>query len=535
MAADVQRSPHVDRSSPGLVSSFTVSAMRPLNDVVRHVLDPRRTLHKYIAHVLVCLFIPGPYFHDALVGTYKTQMTATDVLDVSSTKFSLLFAIPSAMGIFCGFMGPLVARHGEAKSSVFAGLIVLASAIGVVAGLAQHNFEMMLVSRVIFWLSLYALLSIQTMVIYKLFKGPELAIASGFSIVACRCGGMSGCFFSGLMLSWCEDNLVCAMGGSLVVVAGALVATISFSYLRGGSATARAVLPNMLASGTSALSFKEQLGTFTNWTWVVVGQLSLIYGAIFPFEAIATDFFISDWHLNPVDAGATLSLAPFFGLFAWSFGLVVKTTRTQLFFGTVAWAGFIVAFMLMRLQVTSNPTLPMCVLGVSYAYQTTMIWSVLPATLLSTEGSTAAVSLSYALVAVSQVLSNVFVGVLHDHFSYGAVCIWMIFQCFGGFVLCIVMFCKFPKHGVATAEHLGPKQDSAAGVAVDPCLFQGSSRESRVEMTLTPRRDADAASARPPECPQLQTLPQEVSIRDEHFMTPRAPPSPSMPGLLIQN
>lgn len=516
MAAGVQ---HVRQtSSPSMVSTFTVSAMRPLNDVARHVLDPRRTLHKYIAHVLVCMFIPGPYFHDALVGTYKTQMAAPDVLDVSSTKFSLLFAIPSSMGIFCGLMGPLVAKYGEARSSVVSGLIVLVGAVGVVVGLAHHNFQTMLVSRVIFWLSLYALLSIQTMVIYKLFKGPELAVASGFSIVACRCGGMSGCFFSGLILSWCEDNVTCAMGSSIIVVAGALVATLSFSYLRGGSATARAVLPNMVAtSHSSAMAFRDQLGTFTKWTWIIVAQLALIYGSIFPFEAIATDFFISDWHLNPVDAGATLSLAPFFGLFAWSFGLVVKTIRTQLFIGTIAWFGFVIAFIMMKWEVTSNPTFPMCVLGICYAYQTTVIWAVLPSTLTSREGSTAAVSLSYALVAVSQVLSNLFVGILHDHFSYGAVCIWMVFQCFWGFVLCAVMLFNFPKHGVAALEQSEPQ---AVASAEDPGL-QGRAVEN-LEMTLTPRRDRDVPASAPG--PGVRTS-KEIAIQDEHFMTPRAPGS----------
>jgi len=70
---------------------------------------------------------------DGMVGVYKTQITES--LSIDSTTFSLLFAIPAATGICCGFLSPLIQRFGTPRMSLFSGVIMMIASVGVALGL----------------------------------------------------------------------------------------------------------------------------------------------------------------------------------------------------------------------------------------------------------------------------------------------------------------------------------------------------------------------------------------------------------------
>merc|ERR1711998_524025 len=119
----------------------------------------------------------------------------------------------------------------------------------------------------------------------------------------------------------------------------------------------------------------------------------------------------------------TASLAPFFGLFAWIFGLIIKGVRMQLFFSIVAWCMFLVAYALFyQRQPVGNPIPAMCLLGIAYAYQTTCTWVLIPQTLRDPRSLTLALSLTMFCMSIGLVVSNYLVGVLHDLSGYHAVC-----------------------------------------------------------------------------------------------------------------
>lgn len=443
-----------DSFSPRIVasSSFVASFVSPPRGPALYIVDPRRTAHKYVTHILVCLFIPGPYFMDSMMGALKTQICAPDGLHISSTKFSLLFALPSAVGVLCGPIGMAIQRVGDARSAFVAGAVVLCSSVLVAASMAHKMFWMVMLGRVLFWGCLYSLCSLQTMIVYKLFSGPELTIASGFIIFACRLGGMSGYFMSGVLLHWFEDDVVATMWLTVGFVGVALAATSVFACLRGGTATVRAVLPQLNAGLSSRQvsppNFREQVHAFSVWTWLVICLIAILYSAVFPFETIAADYFESDWDMGATEAGFNVSLAAAFGLIAWSFGLCIRSLRAQLLVSCVAWMFFVGAFSLLMVQVPSSPTLQMCMIGVSYAYSSTCTWILIPLTLRSNEAKTAAVSLAYATMAFSMVCSNIIVGILHDCCGYRAVCAWFAFLSITGFLFASILLCTMPNGGV---------------------------------------------------------------------------------------
>lgn len=171
---------------------------------------------------------------------------------------------------------------------------------------------------------------------------------------------------------------------------------------------------------------------------------------LFPFETISSDFFQERWGLDPSAAGMASSLAPFFGLFAWSFGLVIKGVRMQLFFSLLAWCLFLVAFALFyRRQPANNPIPAMCLLGLAYAYQTTCTWVLIPDTLRDPRSRTLALSLTMLSMACGLVASNYFVGVLHDVSGYRAVCKCLFGLALVGMLSTAVLLGTFPAQGPA--------------------------------------------------------------------------------------
>jgi len=312
----------------------------------------------------------------------------------------------------------------------------------------------MLVCRIVFWLSLNILCCIQTMVVYKLFQGPEVSIAQGFCIFACRSGGMAGVFFSGPILAFFGNDVSLAMWLGAVAVVASLVATFLFAFLREGSSKARSVIPLLEGTQNSEEkpSFCQQVRGFSGWTWLLMVQIACTYGVVFPFEAIASDFFQETWGLSASASGMALSLAPFFGLFAWSFGLVIRGVRTQLTFSVAAWLTFLLAFsLLLDKRPAGNPIPAMCLVGIAYAYQTTCTWVLIPVTLREPESKNAATSITFCALSVTLMLSNFCCGTLHDVYGYDAVCIFLMTLTAVGFVSTMIMMGTLPAGGLGNA------------------------------------------------------------------------------------
>lgn len=429
----------------------SLAAPRGVKDMSRHIVDPRRTLHKYMVHLMVCSFIPGPYFMDAMVGAYKTQITAD--LNIDSATFSLLFALPALTGLLSGPLAPLIERVGCPKVSLMAGTLILASSASFAACYSNSNFMGMLVSRIVFWFGLNVLCTIQSLSLYAIFSASEISIAQGFLIFACRSGGMAGMFFSGHILAIFGGDARSAMWSSVFLVAVALVATMAFAFLRGGTSTVRKVLPLMETRQDSTdspkPSLREQFHGLTGWTGLLMIGITVTYAIVFPFETISCDFFQERWGLDPSASGMASSLAPFFGLFAWSFGLVIKGTRMQLLFSVMAWCMFLLAYALFyRRQPAENPIPAMCLLGIAYAYQTTCTWVLIPETLRDPRSRTLALSLTMFCMSVGLVASNYLVGVLHDVSGYHAVCKLLFGLAVVGMLSTCVLLGTFPAQGI---------------------------------------------------------------------------------------
>jgi len=438
------------------------------------LLDDRTDAHRYVVHFLLCCFLPGPYFMDAQFGAYEKQV-CYDVLNIDSESFEWFFALPALTGALCGPMGALIARWGDTISSLVAGTLVGGSALAVVIGLQLADFRCVLIARTTFWLGIYLLYAVQTIVVYQLFQGQVLTIAYGLVISLMRAGCVLGYFMSGNLYKWMDYNAVNALKLAVGLVGGAVLSTLAFAWLRSDRVKAY-FAPTVRGSARTVSSHNRlpslsQLSTLRLKTWILMAQIGLLYGITFPFETIASEYFEIEWGLMPQAAGEITSIAPMFGIFAWVYGFLMNGLPAMLRMNAVAWLAYITAFILLLSKTPSNPVFAMCVFGKGYAYMATINWVVLPLTLGGQGNRILAVSLAYTSLAVSMFFSNLLVGYIQETFGFKGVMAWFIALSTAGLTCSLLlwrmafldkyMWCAVDPHETGTGEELEAMEDDA--------------------------------------------------------------------------
>merc|ERR1719203_446730 len=204
----------------------------------------------------------------------------------------------------------------------------------------------------------YLLISVQMCVVYKLFSGQELAIAMGFVILGCRLGGTVGFLISGYLLEFVEDDVVVAMWVANVLVGLATLSCVLFAWLRGGTRTARTIIPLLESNRrertgedpAETKTLRSEMREFTPLTWWIVVQIAMVYAVIFPFETIETEFLEEEWGVPIEHVGLFTCLGAFFGLFSWAWGFCIPTTGGMLKSCSISWGALVASFMMMLMH-----------------------------------------------------------------------------------------------------------------------------------------------------------------------------------------
>lgn len=407
--------------------------------VLKYFIDPRRSIHKYFVFFLAVCFIPGPYFHDTLLSTYKAEICSEEGLNISSTKYAWLFGLPSMMGALSGPMASVIHRWGDARLSFISGSLTFVAAVAVTVSLQHKAYNTMLIARMAFWFGTYLMISVQMCVVYKLFTGPELAVAMGLLVFGCRLGGTVAFLISGFLLELVEDDLVAAMWLSNLLVGFAMLAAVLFAWLRAGTNTARTIIPLLEHRRTEGSDGAEaehrglasEMRDFTPLTWSLIIQIAFLYATIFPFETIETDFLEEEWGVSLGSVGWFTSLGAVFGLFSWAWGFCITSTDEMLRWCLISWCALIICFMLMLLHSPDRQWLAafnIGLFGVAYSYLSTTAWTLIPLTFeKGKDASTGAVSIAYVIMSFFMLASQLVTGMLHDLTgSYGPSCLWFV-------------------------------------------------------------------------------------------------------------
>ena len=205
----------------------------------------------------------------------------------------------SITGVFCGPAGVFVVRIGPVRCALGFGLACFLSAALTVFALEFRLFGVMLVARFFFWLFLYLLLAVQTVIVFDLFAGPQLQTAYSCVITACRLGGVLGYFLSGPLLDDSKSDpraavaagrtpeevsawaAVKALWFSVFLVGLSFLATVFFAYLHSGSPAARLVRP-LLARQSSEAQQEAESGAGSSQGPVASAAAACSSGAAAP-------------------------------------------------------------------------------------------------------------------------------------------------------------------------------------------------------------------------------------------------------------
>lgn len=406
-------------------------------NILTYVIDPRRGSHKYILLFFICLFIPGPYFHDGLLQAFKGPIC--DDMDMSNSQFASLFAISSATGLLLVPAGAVIIRVGRARFAMLSGLVASIGATTVTTGYHTDSLAMMLVGRFTFWLALNSLCMVQTILVFDLYKGKDLNFAMTMIVCSIRFGGSLSYPLSGPLYR--ELGVLNSLWLSVVLVVGAFVSTVLFTVLFSGTSTARAIWP-MLESQEARAPFSLRLiHDVPSSVRFFLGGIAAVWGVVFPFEVIGDDMLQKEFGYSVDHAGMIIAMTPMMSMFSPFIAPFLGTElREKLHACGVGVAFLMAGFVLIFLRL---PIAGIVVVGTGYAVSVCSFYSTLPLIVHASVPATIAksvqslsVGLNMAGSGTSMICSNLMIGWIKDRGSYQMACVYLVFVAFLG-LLCV--------------------------------------------------------------------------------------------------
>lgn len=387
--------------------------------VIKHVVDPRRGLHRYILLVLICLFIPGPYFHDAILATFKGPIS--EDMDLSNSQFASLFAVSSLTGVFFGPGGAVIAYVGRTRCAVVASFFAFVGSLLTTLGYHWGLLWVMLVGRFVFWFALNSLLMVQTILTYDMFKGKDLNMAMTLIVCSIRVGGSLSYPLSGPLLH--RLGVMESLWFTVVLVFGAFCATLVFAKLFRGTEIARTIWPMLQSRSAKAQFSVKFLREVPRSVFFFLCALGAVWGAVFPFEVVGDDMLQTQFGYSADAAGVTIAIAPMISILSPVIGPLMGTTLPQKLRGcTLGVVCLISAFVLIALQL---PLVGILMVGIGYCISICCFYSTLPMfvqTQVPEDIAGSVVSLVVGLNMVGSglhmIVSNLAIGIIRDNSSY---------------------------------------------------------------------------------------------------------------------
>jgi len=377
----------------------------------KYILDPRRIIHRFFLHFLLCMFAPGVLSHEAMFATFEGPLLTW--LSIDHKDFGLLYSLPTLAGIVSAPTAGLVLRFGTTRLIVCSGALVFLGCIVVGYAVQRQSYQILLAGRVLFSLFQSVLGSVASLVTFRLFKAEaSRALAYSLIIFSNRIGAISGFFFSGRILSLVGDRVSDAVWLSILPTAVAFFTTLSFAYLYRGTQIARLVRPLLQPSSRRQPSLENSpgeglhvgmIGRMPGSFWTLWFLIGCVYGCILPFETIAVNFLQEEYGLDPTTAGSVLSLCPAFALLSPIFSSVIYSAGRQVVCAVIATVCITTAMFAMTLEIQWSPAAFMLLLGMGYMMATNVVWVLVPQ-IIPEEGS-----LQTLAIGVSGVSSSLFI------------------------------------------------------------------------------------------------------------------------------
>lgn len=267
--------------------------MTPEETKTARAFHPSTKLFRFTILIFVSFLTFGSYF--AYDGLSAIAPILIQSFEVSRAAFGATKTIYSVAAILCLLIGGiLIDRIGTRKASLLFSSFIVAGA--AVIALSQ-NIWMLYVGMFIFGAGSETLIIAQSSIIARWFKGREMAMAFGIALTVSRLGSL---------FSYNTEALIADYFGKYSY---ALWAGVGFCLV---SLLANIIYIFMDRKGEHMLDLEEgeveekivfaDIAAFPPSFWYVTLLCMTFYGAIFPFQHLAADFFHDKWGI-PLEAG----------------------------------------------------------------------------------------------------------------------------------------------------------------------------------------------------------------------------------------
>jgi MFS family permease len=251
-------------------------------------LEPAGRPYRFIVLAFAALITFGTYFAYDSVGAIET--TLIQVFHTDRAAIGTMYTMYSVAAVFAVVAGGfLIDRVGVRRASmIFSSLVVIGACMVAFA----PSLPVMYAGRVIFGIGSESVIVAQSAITARWFTGKELAMAFGITLTLSRLG---------TLFSFNTEELLASRygyrGALWIAAAMCLVSLLCNWIFNFMDRHAEPILKLPEAGSGDKIAWSD-IGKFRPSYWFAVGICLTFYSAIFPFTALATDFFHDKWGMK---------------------------------------------------------------------------------------------------------------------------------------------------------------------------------------------------------------------------------------------
>ncbi len=251
-------------------------------------IDPAGRPYRFIVLAFAALITFGTYFAYDSVGAIET--TLIQVFHTDRAAIGTMYTMYSVAAVFAVVAGGfLIDRVGVRRASmIFSSLVVIGACMVAFA----PSLPVMYAGRVIFGIGSESVIVAQSAITARWFTGKELAMAFGITLTLSRLG---------TLFSFNTEELLAARygyRGALWIAAAMCLVSLLCNWIFNLMDRHAEPILKLPAAGSGDKIAWSDIGKFRPSYWFAVGICLTFYSAIFPFTALATDFFHDKWGMK---------------------------------------------------------------------------------------------------------------------------------------------------------------------------------------------------------------------------------------------
>jgi len=264
---------------------------------------PTRPLYRFVNLVFISSLSFGSYFAYDIIGAIAPSLieelkAARATVGTMNTMYSIAAILVVLFG------GMLIDKLGTRKASLIFSVLVLAGAAIV---WQAKSIPLIFLGRFVFGAGSEPLVVAQSAMLARWFKNKEMAMAFGVQLTVSRLGSLFA-FNTGELFSSYFGSFRYALLAAVLACGLSLVGNLFYIVMdkRGEKA-----LNLRDESAGDKIVFKD-IREFKPTFWYITALCFTFYAAIFPFQSLSTDFFVTKWGIARTVAAGGSFLAQVF-------------------------------------------------------------------------------------------------------------------------------------------------------------------------------------------------------------------------------